>query len=114
MMWYTYRTGNDFLETPTTPSYFEKETESALTLSVDIPGVKTEDLDISVEGAILSVKAKRDNRSYDVAWTLPKTVDGDKIEAEYEAGVLTLTIPKRQLVKPRRITITPKQLAAST
>jgi len=91
-------------------------------LVVDVPGVKSEDLDITVEGRVLTIKGSRKfngpaqsknaqvvlGRSYGSfsrAYTLPEDLDASKLSAELSDGVLTLRIPKFEASKPRRIQV---------
>lgn len=96
------------------------ETDSDLVLEMAVPGVKTEDLDISIEGRQLSVRGRlpeseEDNRRYwlqsiprgDVSRTvkLPAAVEVDKIHAHVVDGMLTLTMPKLAEAKVHKIAI---------
>jgi HSP20 family protein len=88
------------------------ETEDAITVSIDLPGVKASDLQVQVEDKMLRVSGERKTagteskfvRSFSID---PNTVDFDNMKANLEYGVLTLTAPKR--VKPavsKTITVT--------
>ncbi len=97
------------------------ETEHEIVLKADLPEVKLEDVDIQVENNTLTVKGERhfekevkeDNyhrveRSYGSfarSFSLPSTVDADKIRAEYQDGVLRITMPKREEAKPKQIKV---------
>jgi len=96
------------------------ETDTDLVLEMAVPGVKTEDLDISIEGRQLSVRGRlpeseEDNRRYwlqsiprgDVSRTvkLPAAVEVDKIQAHVVDGMLTLTMPKLAEAKVHKIAI---------
>jgi HSP20 family protein len=97
------------------------ETDEAVMIKTAIPGVKPEEIDISVSGDTLTISAetkedeevKRENyirreRRYGTCCrsvTLPGGLEADKTEAKYENGVLTLTIPKAEEVKPKTITV---------
>lgn len=97
------------------------EDEHAVTLSVELPGLKAEDVDIEVDRNVLSVKgrraAKHENKegaafrterwygAFQRAFTLPDSVDTGAIEAHMEDGVLSLRLPKKAEVKPRKITV---------
>jgi HSP20 family protein len=97
------------------------EDDKAYRVTVDIPGVKKEDIEVSVEGNQVSIQAesKREEsrisgkelhneryigRSYR-AFTLPQEVDRDKCEAQYDSGVLTLTLPKKSNGQAKRLPI---------
>jgi HSP20 family protein len=87
----------------------------------DLPGVEAESIDLTVEQNVLTVKAERHPTGPDGAdmvaserpagtfsrqLFLGETLDADNIKADYQAGVLTLTIPVREMAKPRRLAIT--------
>ena len=88
--------------------------------SFDIPGVKKEDLDITLENGVLTVKGSRKfeptgakeqlllGRSYGTfsrSFSLPENLDQEKLVANLESGVLSIEIPKLQKAQPKRITI---------
>jgi len=97
------------------------ETEDAYRLHLDMPGMSTDDLKISYQDNELVVSGERESsrtneneefvrveRSFGHfrrAFTLPRTVDADNISATYDNGVLTVTVPKTEAVKPRQIEI---------
>jgi HSP20 family protein len=91
-----------------------------LVFSFDVPGVKKEDLDITLESGVLTVKGSRKfeptgakeqlllGRSYGTfsrAFSLPEHLDEEKLSANLADGVLTIEIPKLQKAQPRRITV---------
>jgi len=92
-----------------------------LRIVAEIPGVKPEDMKISVEGNLLTIagtkqqvaeekadKVHRYERTYGTferTFTLPATVDPEHIKATYEMGLLTLTLPKIEKAKPREIKV---------
>lgn len=88
--------------------------------SFDVPGVKKEDLDITLENGVLTVKGSRKfeptgakeqlllGRSYGTfsrSFSLPEHLDEEKLSANLADGVLTIEIPKLQKAQPRRIAI---------
>ena len=97
------------------------ETDDSVVVKTAIPGVKGEDLNISVAGDTLSVKAeskaeeelKRENYlrrerrygAYRRSVTLPGGLKTDKAEADFTDGILTLTFPKAEEVKPKTIKV---------
>ncbi len=91
------------------PSYDSQESEDHYLLTVDLPGVKKEDLKIELNAKILTVsgerKGPRNTGTFSRSFTLPETVNADKIEAQHENGVLNLYLPKTVLAKPRTIEI---------
>jgi len=97
------------------------ESEDAFVVKASLPGVKPEDIDISLSDNVLTIKAeiKADEeiengryhlreRRYGIfsrSITLPTSVDADNVQASYEDGVLILNIPKAEEVKPRKIEV---------
>jgi HSP20 family protein len=86
----------------------------------ETPGLKREDLELSITGETLTIKgAKRPMGDDDVAYQrrerptgdfvrtimLPEPVDADKVQAKLDAGVLTVLLPKTQAAMPRRIEV---------
>jgi HSP20 family protein len=97
------------------------ETGDAVEVSAALPGVYPDDVDITVVGDTLTIKAEHKaseedarrtyyaheiaNGSWQRAFSLPVTVQADKADARYENGMLHLTLPKAESVKPRQIKI---------
>jgi HSP20 family protein len=97
------------------------ETENELVLKADVPAVKLEDIDIQLENGTLTLKGERRfekdennkgfhriERSYGSFvryFTLPETVDAEHVRAQYDNGVLTVTLPKKEIAKPRSIKV---------
>lgn len=96
------------------------ETGDHVVVQLDIPGVKIDDVDVQCEKGMLSVKGERkfneeEKRQYyrvenvygpfERYFEIPRTLDVEKIEAKYNAGVLTLTFPKTEEAKPKKIAI---------
>jgi len=100
------------------------ETPEEVVVKASLPGVNPEDVDVSVVGDVLTIKAESKaeeeakdanyiyrERRYGVfsrSLRLPTNVQSDKATAEYANGVLTLTLPKAEEVKPKRIKIKTK------
>jgi HSP20 family molecular chaperone IbpA len=84
-----------------------KEDEKAWTLSFDVPGIAREDLDISIEGAVVRIETKAEaKRQYRAAYELPEEIDAEATSAKLENGVLTLALAKKQPVdKSRKIEV---------
>jgi len=96
-------------------------TNEALIVKGNMPGIKPDDVDVTVVGNTLNIKAEskaeeetseenyvhRERRcsSYSRSLTLPDDVDANKIDAAFEDGVLTLTIPKSEERKPKQIKV---------
>lgn len=97
------------------------ETESDLVISTALPGVRAEDLDVSLTGDVLCIKAElksetkeeqasyyRQERRYGScsrSVNLPVAVQADKAQATYKDGILTLTLPKAEESKPKVIKV---------
>lgn len=105
------------------PSFEVKETKDAYVFKSDVPGVKENDLDVTLTNNRLTVSGKRDaehqeqtdtyyayERSYGSftrSFTLPDGVDDGAVAAELKDGVLTLTLKKRPEMQPKKIAINP-------
>jgi HSP20 family protein len=103
------------------PTFDVKETKEAYVFRADLPGVKEEDLEISLTGNRLAISGHREQesreqgetyyateRSYGAfsrAFTLPEGVDGENVRAELKNGVLHVNVPKKPEVQPRRISV---------
>ena len=103
------------------PSVDVSETEDKIMVKAEIPGMDSKDIDISLSGDILIIKGEKKSereetkenyhlveRSYGTfarSLRLPVGVEADKIEASYKQGVLTVTCPKKEEVKPKPIEI---------
>lgn len=97
------------------------ETEHELVVKADVPEVDPKDLDIRVENNILTIRGERKfekkvneenylrvERAYGTfsrSFSLANTVNSEAIKADYQNGVLTLTIPKREEAKPKQIKV---------
>lgn len=82
-------------------SYFDEYSYVPLkdgTMTLDIPGVKKEDLEVSIDNGYLSVKGKRHNpeKTYFQKYYVGKKYDTEDIKAKLEDGVLTLTFAKKE------------------
>ena len=100
------------------------ESDDDVTVKASIPGLKPEDIDISITGDVLTIKGEtheereekqgnyhlRERRwgAFQRAVSLPTLVKADKADAVFENGVLTLTLPKVEEVKPKSIKIKAK------
>jgi HSP20 family protein len=107
------------------PAVDIKELPDKFVLVADIPGVKPEDIDVHMEAGVLTVKGekeseaktekegyKRIERSYGSFYrrfSLPDSADGEAISANYKHGVLEITIPKREAIKPKKINVTAQE-----
>jgi HSP20 family protein len=109
-----------------TPAVDVMETPEGFTVKAALPGWKPEDVDVTVENGMLILRGewkqeeehKDDNSrwlrreirysSFERSIQLPTEVEADKAKAVFENGILTLTIPKAEVVKPKHIKITVK------
>ena len=96
-------------------------TDDAIVIQVDVPGLKPEDLTITLEGDTLTLRGEIKNRAEDNKYllrerptgrferilTINTPIDNGKTDAHFDSGVLTLTLPKAESAKPRQITIKP-------
>lgn len=103
------------------PAVDIKEEPEQFVLEADIPGIEPKDIEISMEGGVLTIRGerrleqvenqknyKRVERLYGTFYrrfSLPDTADADNIKASGKHGVLQITIPKRELAQPRKITV---------
>jgi HSP20 family protein len=96
-----------------TPAVDVAEDDQKIELFADLPGVAQSELEISVDKDVLTLrgerklarKGERVNGPFSRSFSLPKTVDVEKIQARLQDGVLTLTLPKRPEAQPRQIKI---------
>ena len=102
------------------PAYEVKETADAFGLTVHLPGVSKEGLELTAEAGTFTVRGTRAwkqpegwtalyRESADVPFELvlthDNTIDAEKIHAELKEGVLRVSLPKTEAVKPRKITV---------
>jgi HSP20 family protein len=113
----------DLFSTAVTPAMDVKETDEALRLSFEVPGVKPEELSVTLENGVLTVSGEKkleretgDEKAgvrgferrygrFERSLTLPRSVDPDKVTATCENGVLTIELPKTPEARPRKIEI---------
>lgn len=104
-----------------TPRCDIREDKEFLTISMDLPGVRPEEVKISLENQVLTIRGekqqveeKKDERwhryersygGFERSFTLPSTVDADRIEATTDNGVLTVRLPKSEKARPKEIPI---------
>jgi HSP20 family protein len=102
---------------------FEKEDK--FVVKAELPGMKEEDMDISVADDTLTIKGEKKTESevkeedyyccersygsFSHSIALPSNVDAKKIEASYEDGVLEVSLPKAPEVKPKKIAVSAKK-----
>ncbi len=112
---------NGLVESSWVPPVDVAQEEDRFRIHIDLPGVKREEIEITVDGDTLTVKGekKRESESkqddtyrseryygsFSRSLTLPAAVDANKIEARYKDGVLEIVIPKSEEAKPKQIKI---------
>jgi len=113
------------MEAPTESRGFAvevSETEGEVDVKAALPGIKPEEVEVSINKDVLTIKAehksdaedtKRDYYrreisygSYQRSFSLPFAVDADKAEASFENGMLTLRLPKAEALRPKQIKVT--------
>jgi len=115
------RTDEESNLTPWAPAVDIYETEHELVVKADLPDVNPQDLDIHVENNILTIRGERkfENKvreenylrveraygSFSRTFSLANSVNSEAIKADYQNGVLTLSIPKREEAKPKQIKV---------
>ena len=98
-----------------------KEDESKYVLLLDIPGVDTKNIDIQMEKDVLTIKGERDSEKHSEQkdfkhierqhgefhrrFSLPEGVNTDAIQAKTDNGVLTINIPKQEIIQSRKINV---------
>ena len=103
------------------PALLISEDEHAIYVEAEVAGVRPEDVDISVEGETLTIKGERkpstpeekvsyhrrevEYGSFNRAVTLPTRINTEKVSARAEDGILYITLPKAEEVKPKKITV---------
>ena len=108
-------------EQPWTPAVDVAENHNALILKADLPGVEQKDIAINLENGTLTLKGERKfekteekegyhriERGFGAfarSFTLPDSVDAEHVKAEFKNGVLVVTLPKKELAKPRAIAV---------
>jgi len=129
---------NSFLEDAFNPEPFPSQENGALTsawlpacdvfedrdavkIVAEVPGVRPEDVKISIENSLLTIRGEKQQQAEETAervhryersygtfertFALPTTVDPERIEASYSHGLLTVTIPKAERARPREIPV---------
>lgn len=106
---------------PWSPSVDIEEKDNEIVLKADIPGVNQKDLEVRLENGTLTLKGERKFEKEDKqkgyhriergygsfvrSFALPTAVDADKVQAHYHDGVLTVTLPKTEASKARKVKI---------
>lgn len=115
--------GEGAVARPWTPPVDVVENENDLVFKADLPDINPKDIEVNFENGTLTLKGKREfekkegngnggyhriERSYGSfmrAFSLPETVDPDKLTADYKNGVLTVTIAKKEIAKPKSVKV---------
>jgi len=97
------------------------EDEHKVTLKIEVPGIEEKDIDVRVENNTLAVhgerkiekeekeenyrRVERQYGSFTRTFTLPQTVDSENVSANYDKGVLKISLPKKAEAKPKQIKV---------
>jgi HSP20 family protein len=81
------------------------ENEDELLLIADLPGVEKDKLSVKLERGELALEGEAAPFLYRRAFTLPHTIDGDRVDASLDRGVLRVTLPKAAAMKTRQVPI---------
>lgn len=97
------------------------EDKESIKIVVEVPGVKPEDVKLSLENNLLTIRGEkrqqaeertervhryeRNYGTFERTFALPTTADADRIHAGYENGILTVTVPKAERARPREIPV---------
>ncbi len=111
------------------PAFDVKETKDAYEFKADVPGIHDKDIDVTITGNRLTVSGKRDAEREDKSdryyayersfgtftryFTLPEGADTDKMSAALDKGVLSIIVPKRPEVQPKKIAVKSEAAAKS-
>ena len=97
------------------------EDEHSVTLKIEVPGIDEKDIDVRIENNVLTVhgerkfekeekeenfrRVERQYGSFTRTFTLPSTVEAEKILADYDKGILKIVLPKKAEAKPKQIKV---------
>ena|SRR5918994_2439570 len=114
-------TGRGFSRDTWVPALDVRESDDRFEVTMDLPGLSPEDVYVTFEDGMLSINGKRAFSGEDRGDTwhriersfgtfarsirLPRTADTEKIEADFDSGVLTVSVPKTEQAKPRSIEV---------
>jgi HSP20 family protein len=103
------------------PRFDVKEVKDAYVIKADLPGVKQDGVEVSVNGSLLTVSGKREEEqraegeqyftfersygSFSRSFSLPDTADAQNVSADLKDGVLVIQVPKRAEAQPKKVTI---------
>ncbi|HEX8169503.1 MAG TPA: Hsp20/alpha crystallin family protein [Thermoanaerobaculia bacterium] len=116
-----FTTGDEDLVSGTwVPPVDVAETQEKIVVRAEVPGMRQQDIQIEFENGLLTIRGERRlEKSEAMTWhrveriygnfsrsfTLPRTVDGERISASYRDGILEIDVPKREEAKPKQIRI---------
>jgi len=119
-LFFDFETGHPPADESGWPRVSLEDTGEALVLRAEVPGVADKDLELQVEESTVTLKGERKTQvpeghsvhrkeradfRFARSFRLPSKVAADKAEAELKHGVLTLTLPKAEAAKPRKVTV---------
>jgi HSP20 family protein len=103
------------------PALYVREDKDNYVVRAELPGLKREDIDVSLQDGALVISGERQDEKveegvevhrqerfygkFQRALTLPEPVAADKVKADYKDGVLTITLPKTEEAKPKKIDV---------
>jgi len=103
------------------PAVDIKEEQNRFLIQADVPGVDPKNIEITMENGVLTIRGERSDETKESSegytrvervrgsfyrrFSLPDTADADRIEAKGKDGVLEVIIPKKEVAKPKRITV---------
>ena len=100
-----------------------REEENAITVSIELPGLTSDDVKVTVDNGVLSISGEKKREfeegsedsdyhlierqygRFERSFKLPRSVDADKVTAKFENGVLNVALPKSEQAKPRLISV---------
>src|SRR5260370_41377416 len=125
---YAPESRDEFLTTSSfAPAVDVYEDEHNVTLKIEVPGIDEKDIDVRIENNTLTVhgerkiekeekeenyrRVERQYGSFTRTFNLPPTVEAEKVQADYDKGVLKITLPKKAEAKPKQIKVNVGQSA---
>lgn len=117
------RYGSNELTAAWAPPVDVRETGDGIQVEAELPGIDPENVDVRVENGVLTISGEKKTEyeegtegsnyhlverrygRFERSFTLPRTVDAEKVEARFSNGVLSIALPKAETAKPRRIAV---------
>ena len=119
-----WRSDEESATTAWSPSVDIFETEGEIIVQAEVPGMDRKDIELSLENNVLTLKGdrkfqketkdenhhriERSYGSFSRSFSIPAMVNEDKIRADYNEGVLSISLPKKEHARPKQIKITPE------